>query len=163
MAHEYHHSYVRINPKELSPGSVLISPREDGNESGFTIYTKTYTLFGKEADASLSESGPNPLEYMLISLGTCTALALKKYAKDKNLELPTFHIALSQHQHTAGEESITHIIREIVMESEIDQQLQEELTEIVNHCAMYKTLSGGFMFDTKFIPVNAQDSLKETA
>ena len=44
------------------------------------------------------------------------------------------------------------------MESEINEQLQEELTEVANHCAMYKTLSGGFMFDTKVIPVDVQES-----
>lgn len=102
------------------------------------ITASRHTLLG---DEPLSEgggdTGPNPYEYFLSSLGLCTAITLRMYADRKEWKLDKVTVELELNKTEAGNE----IKRRVSVSGELDEEQKNRLLKIANSCPVHKILN----------------------
>ena len=93
--------------------------------------------------------GPDPYEYLLAALGSCTAMTLLMYARRKNMPLESVEVDLSfkreYNQDAQGVEDkknfIEKITREIHVKGKLNEQEKNRLLEIAQKCPVHKTIT----------------------
>ncbi|EQB63508.1 MAG: OsmC family protein [candidate division Zixibacteria bacterium RBG-1] len=93
--------------------------------------------------------GPDPYEYLLAALGSCTAMTLLMYARRKNMPLESVEVDLSfkrEHKQDAAEVEekrnfIEKITREIHVKGNLSEQEKNRLLEIAQKCPVHKTIT----------------------
>jgi putative redox protein len=88
-----------------------------------------------------ADTGPTPHSLLLSSLGACTSITLKMYAKHKAWPLEAVHVTLTLDATPEG----TVIDRQILLTGELDNTQRERLLQIANACPVHKILSGAIM------------------
>ena len=78
------------------------------------------------------------------SLGACTSITLKMYAKHKAWPLEAVHVTLNMDITPEG----TVIDRQILLTGELDETQRERLLQIANACPVHKILSGTIMIQS---------------
>lgn len=95
-----------------------------------------------------ANTGPSPYDYLVASLGACTAMTLRMYADRKQWPLESVVVRL-RHQkiHRADCQecetktgTIDHIEREIELNGPLDQEKRQKLLEIADKCPVHRTL-----------------------
>jgi putative redox protein len=95
-------------------------------------------------DKGGQETGPDPHELLLSSLGACTAITLQMYAKKKGWELTNVSVDLKDEE-VEGENGggkTTKITRDIQVEGNLTAEQVESLKTIADKCPIHKLLSG---------------------
>jgi len=95
-----------------------------------------------------ADTGPTPHSLLLSSLGACTSVTLKMYAKHKAWPLEAVHVTLTLDTTPEG----TVIDRQILLTGELDNTQRERLLEIANACPVHKILSGAIMIHSGLTP-----------
>ena len=93
--------------------------------------------------------GPDPYQYLLAALGSCTAMTLLMYARRKNMPLESVEVGLSfkreHNQDAAGVEEkknfIEKITRKIHVKGNLSEQEKNRLLEIAQKCPVHKTIT----------------------
>jgi putative redox protein len=88
-----------------------------------------------------ADTGPTPHSLLLSSLGACTSVTLKMYAKHKAWPLDAVHVTLTLD--TTDEGSV--IDRQILLTGELDNTQRERLLQIANACPVHKILTGSIV------------------
>jgi putative redox protein len=88
--------------------------------------------------------GPEPVSLLLSSLGACTNITLRMYAKRKGWPLESLRVELSMKSTADG----TVIDRRITLDGALDQEQRERLLQIANACPVHKILSGSIRIDS---------------
>jgi putative redox protein len=133
----------------VAPGTVLVV------ESGENLF-KQYLLDGRHqlmADEPLQaggkDAGPNPYELLLMSLGACTAMTLRLYARRKQWPLERVAVRLS-HARIHAEDCaecetriglVDRIECEIELSGPLDAAQRTRLMEIAAMCPVHRTLT----------------------
>ena len=91
-----------------------------------------------------ADTGPTPHSLLLSSLGACTSITLKMYAKHKAWPLEAVHVTLTMDITPEG----TVIDRQILLTGELDETQRERLLQIANACPVHKILSGTIMIQS---------------
>ncbi|MDR5756682.1 OsmC family protein [Caballeronia sp. LZ035] len=94
------------------------------------------------------DTGPDPHSLLLGSLGACTSITLKMYAKRKEWPLEAVHVELSIESTAAG----TRIDRRITLAGPLSDEQRERLLQIANACPIHKVLSGPIHIDSALAP-----------
>jgi putative redox protein len=95
-------------------------------------------------DRGGDDAGPAPHDYLLVSLGTCTAMTLRAYAAHKGIDLQRVCVRVGYGATEDGDDGqrITHIRREIELEGELDAAQRERMVQIADRCPVHRTLTG---------------------
>lgn len=115
------------------------------------IVVREHVLRADEpVEAGGSDIGPNPYEYLLAALGSCTSITLVLYARRKQIPLEKVTVALEDSrlhaQDCADCESkegfVTEIRRDIHLEGPLSDEQRSRLLEIAARCPVHRTLTG---------------------
>ena len=126
-----------------------------------TVHVGRHTLV---ADEPLSlggnDAGPEPMDFLLASLGSCTSITLRMYAERKQLPLTGIRVELL-HDRVDSEKhgKVDRIVRTITLEGELTAAQRAGLLAIANKCPMYRTLQSDLRIDSSL----ADRSAPETA
>jgi uncharacterized OsmC-like protein len=99
------------------------------------------------------DSGPDPYSLLLGSLGVCTSMTLKLYARNKNWDLRSVRVELNHEKvHVTDcqecetkDAKLDRIERRIFLEGNLDEQQQARLREIAKRCPVHQTLTSKIM------------------
>ncbi|MGB3556170.1 MAG: OsmC family protein, partial [Jannaschia sp.] len=97
--------------------------------------------------------GMSPYQFLAASLGTCTSMTIRMYARRK--KWPLAHVAVDvthdrMHAQDApsGFERIDRFRREITIEGDLDAGQRARLLEIADRCPVHRTLEAGARVET---------------
>ncbi|MEM6927512.1 MAG: OsmC family protein, partial [Myxococcota bacterium] len=95
-----------------------------------------------------NDTGPNPYDLLLASLGSCTAMTLRMYADRKEWPLEEVSIVLS-HERIHGEDSakvdadaprLERIVKRVKLTGDLSAEQIQRLLEIADRCPVHRTL-----------------------
>jgi len=95
-----------------------------------------------------TNTGPSPYELLLASLGACTSMTLRMYAKNKGMDLQHITVRL-QHYRIHAEDCrdcetklgfLDRIDREIQLTANLNEAQKNRLLEIAERCPVHRTL-----------------------
>jgi putative redox protein len=91
-----------------------------------------------------NDKGLSPTDFLLSSLGSCTSMTLRLYARLKKLPLKKIIVKLDRK--ASGE-----IIREIELIGDLTEEQRERLFEISNKCPIHKALSNQIIINSELV------------
>lgn len=117
-----------------------------------TLTAGTHELLSDEPTSvnGGKDKGPDPYDYLLMSLGSCTLMTIKMYAKRKGWELDDVYMELRHNKrHDEDCENCENVQSKIdVIEKEViiggdfsDEQL-DKMLDISKKCPVHRTLIG---------------------
>ena len=100
--------------------------------------------------------GPNPYEYLLASLGSCTAMTIRMYAKRKEIPLAQVAITLKHSRiHAADCEAceseggmVDKIEKTIRLAGDLSDSQRQSLLRIADRCPVHKTLHNEILIES---------------
>lgn len=108
------------------------------------------------AEAGGSDTGPNPYEMLLASLGACTCITISWYCQHKGLRLQSvsatydfsrIHAADCEDCDNPEKGFIDRITSKVRINGDFDEAQKKRLAQIVERCPIHKTLQHGIIFD----------------
>lgn len=116
------------------------------------IQTDNHSLIGDEpTESGGTDLGPDPYEFILAGLATCTAATLRMYADRKGWDLEQLEIELSLQVERVGTKQTTNILRELNFIGSLDESQKTTLLNIAEKCPVHKMLSNPIVITTKQI------------
>ncbi|MEM0939826.1 MAG: OsmC family protein [Bacteroidota bacterium] len=120
------------------------------------LSTERHDIVGDEPLPYGTDLGPNPYDFLLMSLGSCTAITLRMYADKRGWDLQDVEVQLSQervyHENCENCESqsgYVHIItKKIKVNGNLDNAQKSKLLEISEKCPVNKTLLNEIKINT---------------
>lgn len=89
-----------------------------------------------------ADTAPPPTALLLSSLGACTAITVRMYAKRKGMALEGVTITLRHRTEKDASITATHITCEIALEGNLSHEEKLRLMEIAEACPVHKLLTG---------------------
>ncbi len=145
-----------MSTEETYPVRVTIG------QEGFmtTIHASDYQLTADEPKSvGGSGLGPTPYDYLLSSLGACTAMTLRLYAGRKKWPLEGVEVQL-RHSNDyyqdcvkceASTSKVDVIERQIHLKGDLDEEQIKRLLNIADKCPVHKTLISQTVIKTTLI------------
>ena len=91
-----------------------------------------------------NDKGLSPTDFLLSSLGSCTSMTVRLYARLKKLPLDKIIVRLDRK--ASGE-----IIREIELVGNLTEEQRQRLFEISNKCPIHKALSNQIIINSELV------------
>lgn len=123
-----------------------------GKQLKTTLSAGKHELIGDEPEhvEGGSDAGPDPYDYLLMSLGSCTAMTVKLYARRKEWPLEDIFLELrhsKSHRDDCEncdkpESKIDRIEKELILKGNLDEKQKARLLEISERCPVHRTLNG---------------------
>ncbi len=124
-----------------------------GTENYKTVMTagRHELLADEPLDQAGMDTGPDPYDYLLMSLGACTAITLKMYADRKKWPVEDVFVEMThqktpptslENSGTAATQKIDRIEKEILIRGDLDESQLQRMLQISHKCPVNKTLQG---------------------
>ncbi|MDR9416110.1 MAG: OsmC family protein [Gracilimonas sp.] len=96
------------------------------------------------------DAGPDPYDYLLMGLGSCTLMTVKMYADRKGWTLDDLYLELRHNKRHADDcadcedskSKIDHIEKELIVKGDLNQEQLDKLLDISKKCPVHRTLEG---------------------
>lgn len=117
-------------------------------------------LLGDEAkDVGSNDDGPDPYEYLMAALGTCTNMTLRMYADHKRWPLREVQTGLSHAKSYAvdcerceqPDAMVDRIERKIALFGELSDEQRNRLLQIADRCPVHRTLTSKVVIHTALV------------
>ncbi|NIG56076.1 OsmC family protein [Chitinophaga sp. Cy-1792] len=95
------------------------------------------------------DTGPQPGELLLSSLGTCTAITVKMYAARKGWPLEDIEVQLNFNKELKPSPNTTVIELNISLKGNLDEEQRARLLQIAHQCPVHKVLLNPIEIITK--------------
>jgi len=139
------------------PGVVLVEDSEAGPFAE-TVRSGAHVLAADEPVANGgNDTGPNPYDYLVAALGTCTAMTLRLYARQKKWPLQKVRVQL-KHDKIYATDCATcetkdgrgdRIERLIGLDGPLSDEQRQRLLEIAARCPVHRTLTSEIHISTR--------------
>ncbi|MCU0573420.1 MAG: bifunctional alpha/beta hydrolase/OsmC family protein [Syntrophobacteraceae bacterium] len=133
--------------RDLSDNRVMVRTGKKGFQT--EVIAGGHRLLADEpVSVGGADTGPNPYDYLVASLGACTSMTLRMYADRKKWPLEAATIRL-RHKKVHAEDceeceaksgTVDVIEREIDLDGDLDQEQRQRLLEIADRCPVHRTL-----------------------
>ncbi len=139
----------KANAPEVSAGEVFVT--ENDHKFKLNLHSDSHSWHADEPiRAGGRNSGPDPYEHLLASVGSCTAMTLRMYAGRKQWPLDDVNIRLRhsrQHQSDCEDcdekpRQLDVIERDIELIGDLTNEQRTRLMEIADRCPVHRTLTG---------------------
>jgi len=151
------HSGESASRPSVSAGEVLV--HEVDRKFMLDVYSDTHQWRADEPiRVGGKNSGPDPYEHLLASVGTCTSMTLRMYASRKQWPLDDAEVTLRHsREHLSDCENcdtkenmqLDVIERDIKLHGDLTEEQRTRLMEIADRCPVHKTLSGTLQIRTR--------------
>jgi putative redox protein len=140
---------ANAQPVERRPTIVTVEEAGPGQFAEIVRAGRHVLSADEPFSAGGTDSGPNPYEYLLGALGTCTTMTLRMYIKRKNWPVGRIVVRL-EHDHIYAQDcadceqkdaKLNQIKRVIRFEGDLDDERRQRLLEIANKCPVHQTLT----------------------
>lgn len=108
-------------------------------------------LADEPEEAGGDDTGPQPGELLLSSLGACTAITVKMYANRKKWPLEDISIEVRFNSAAKPDPLTTVIDMEIQLRGDLTTEQQARLIQIAQSCPVHKVLSNPIIMNTKAV------------
>ena len=124
-----------------------------------TITAGAHVLKGDESpEWGGADVGPNPYEYLLAALGSCTAITLRLYAEHKGYTISALKVTLAHEKLKNSQDKIT---RHIEIDGDFDESVVQRFLDIAAKCPVARTLLSNIEMDNQI--ESPQSSLELSA
>lgn len=89
-----------------------------------------------------ANTAPPPTALLLSSLGACTAITVRMYARRKGIALEGVTVTLRHSTEIDASITVTHIVCELALEGNLSHEERLRLMEIAEACPVHKLLTG---------------------
>lgn len=121
---------------------VVVAATQDGLKHQIQAGNHSF-ISDAPKDVGGTETGPDPHELLLASLGACTSMTLKLFAGKRGWDLKNVEVVLEENQVDDAEgKKKTVISREIKVVGGLDQEQLDTLKTIADKCPIHKLLVG---------------------
>lgn len=121
-----------------------------GKNNYRTVMTAgNHELISDEPERAGGEDlGPDPYDYLLMSLGSCTVITLRMYADRKEWPMEDIYVEMRHHKDHAEDcedcddpkARIDKIEKEIIIRGDLTDEQIDRLLEISKKCPVHRTL-----------------------
>lgn len=94
------------------------------------------------------DKGPSPIEYLCVSLASCTTATLKMYANHKKITISGITVEVER---LVTEDKKSIFKRKVQIQGNFDSTVRERLLQIANSCPVHKILSQANQIDTVMV------------
>ena len=120
--------------------------RTEVRASGHTVVADEPVAVGGK------DEGMNPNEFLLASLGTCTAMTLRMYADRKGWSVDNICVELSMDIVKGNEQQTTYIKRHIRIDGIIDHDQRQRMLQIADSCPLHRVMTNPIVITSNLIP-----------
>jgi len=142
---------------QVSEGEVLVTELDTRFLRG--LYTHRHQWLADEPKAiGGSDLGPTPYDLLLMSLGACTSMTLRMYARHKGFPLDDIEVRLSHGRIHAedcrdcdqADGKVERILMRLNIHGALTEEQRARLLEIARRCPVHRTLAAGPVIQTRF-------------
>lgn len=108
-------------------------------------------LADEPTEAGGDDTGPQPGELLLSSLGSCTAITVKMYADRKKWPVDNIEIELRYNSDAKPDPLTTVIDMDIHFTGDLSTEQLERLQQIARSCPIHKVLSHPIIINNKVV------------
>lgn len=125
------------------PGTVIVASTGEGRLTQAVMIGRHVLRADEPVADGGDDAGPTPHELLLAALGSCTAITLRMVAARKGWPLEHVEVRLRRGALPADRGgTATLILRDIVLDGNLDENQRRTLLEVAEKCPVHKTLTG---------------------
>lgn len=139
-----------LEPAEAEDDIDETVVRLDGRGFLTDVLTGGHRLIADEpVSVGGTDQGPAPYDFLMSSLGACTAMTLRMYADHKKLPLEAVEVRLRHEKIDAKGEKVDLITRELILEGDLTAEQRARMVEIADKCPVHRSLESEIKVRTR--------------
>lgn len=131
-------------------------PKEESFATTLTAGPHELTSDEPDSVEGGKDKGPDPYDYLLMSLGSCSLMTVKMYARRKKWELENIYMELRHNKRhdqdcencEQPESRIDVIEKELIVEGDLSDEQLDKLLAISQKCPVHRTLLGDMKIES---------------